>query len=178
MNEVQNNAKLAYEYTKSIWETTSSSYDIVTTKLTTALGFSGLLLRFAVDLSHESWLIYIKIGVCLILSAAILCCCIGLYPRSSGKNLVSPDDFLEDETGDIYGLTEEESYLYIARGLSTAIKVLDANRAFRVGFLTAVIYCLGIASLGFALSITSEAMMTPDVDANLDYLIKVLSGII
>ncbi len=117
-----NNSKLAYEYTKVIWDRINSSYDVVTTKLTTSLGFSGLLLRFAADLSDSSWLIYIKIGVCILLTGTVICCGIGLYPIGTGEDAVEPDTYLQDKTGEIYGLSEEESYLYIARGLSDSTK--------------------------------------------------------
>jgi hypothetical protein len=96
-----NNAKIAYEYTKVIWDRINSSYDVVTTKLTTSLGFSGLLLRFAADLSDSSWLIRIKIGVCILLTGAVIFCGIGLYPIGTGEDVVEPDTYLKDKTGEI-----------------------------------------------------------------------------
>jgi hypothetical protein len=160
INSDYNNAKLAYEYTKVIWDKSNSSYDIVTTKLTTSLGFSGLLLRFAADLSDLSWLIYVKAGICFILTGAVLLCGIGLYPLGTGGDVVEPDTYLEDKEGSIYGLSEEESYLYIARGLSYSIKRIDKNRFFRVKLFNLVLQCLGIVVLGFSISIMGKAWIS------------------
>jgi hypothetical protein len=169
-----NNAKLAYEYTKVIWDRINSSYDVVTTKLTTSLGFSGLLLRFAADLSDSSWLIYIKIGVCILLTGAVICCGIGLYPIGTGEDAVEPDTYLQDKTGKIYGLSEEESYLYIARGLSDSTKKIEKNRRFRVTCFSFATCFLGIAVIGFATSIIGKAMISMSLCREL-YLIAFFS---
>jgi hypothetical protein len=159
INSDYNNSKLAYEYTKVIWDRTNSSYDVVTTKLTTSLGFSGLLLRFAADLSDSSWLIHIKLGICVLLTGAVIFCGIGLHPIGTGEDVVEPDTYLEDETEEIYSLPEESSYLYIARGLSKSIKNIEKNRHFRVKCLSFVTYFLGIAVIGFATSIIGKAVI-------------------
>jgi hypothetical protein len=159
INSDYNNAKLAYEYTKVIWDRINSSYDVVTTKLTTSLGFSGLLLRFAADLSDSSWLIHIKIGICILLTGAVIFCGIELYPIGTGEDVVEPDTYLEDKAGEIYGLSEEESYLYIARGLSYSTKKIEENRRFRVKCLSFVTCFLGIAVMGFATSIIGKAVI-------------------
>lgn len=158
-----NNAKLAYEYTKVIWDRINSSYDTVTTKLTTSLGFSGLLLRFAADLSDSSWLIYIKVGICIFSTGSVLFCGIGLYPRGTGADAVEPDTYLEDEKGNIYGQSEESSYIYIAKGLSLSIKNIEANRAFRVKCLSIATCFLGIAVLGFAISVIGKSVMSKTI---------------
>lgn len=156
-----NNAKLAYEYTKNSWATVSASYDVITVKLTTALGFIGLLMSFAASLSDKSWLLTVKMCVCALLVTAIVSCCIGLIPLSTGKHEVDPDDFLDPETGVWYGEPEQESYLYIARGLNDAMKSLKKNRGFRLRCLSAAIFLSGLASVGFAISIMGKAMMFP-----------------
>jgi hypothetical protein len=158
-----NNAKLAYEYTKVIWDRVNSSYDVVTTKLTTSLGFSGLLLRFAADLSDLSWLIRVKIGVCIFLTGALIFCGMGLYPLGTGEDAVAPNTYLEDITGEIYGQTEESSYIYIARGLSSSIKKIEENRAFRVKCLGFATCFLGISVIGFSISIIGKALMSKPV---------------
>jgi hypothetical protein len=155
-----NNARLAYEYTKVIWDKIDSSHNTVTTKITTNLGFSGLLLRFAADLSELSWLIHVKIGICILLTGAVIFCGIGLYPIGTGEDVVDPDTYLEDKTGEIYGLSEESSYLYIARGLSDSIKKIEKNRYFRVRCLSIATSFLGIAVIGFAISIIGKAMIS------------------
>jgi hypothetical protein len=155
-----NNARLAYEYTKIIWDRVNASYDAVTTKLTAALGFSGLLLRFSADLSDASWLIYIKMITCILLALAIIFCGIGLYPLSSKNDAVDPASYLEDKTGEIYDLSEERSYLFIARGLSKSIKSLEKNRKFRVKCLILATYSLGLSALGFAVSIVGKALIS------------------
>jgi hypothetical protein len=164
MNEIekkQNNAKLAYEYTKSTWATVSASYDVITVKLTTALGFIGLLMSFAASLSDKSWLVGVKMIVCALLVTAIIACCIGLKPIGTGEFEVDPDDFLDPKTGYQYGESEEESYLYIARGLNDAMKSLKKNREFRLRCLSAAIFLSSLASIGFAISIMGKAMMFP-----------------
>jgi hypothetical protein len=155
-----NNARLTYEYTKVIWDRINASYDVITTKLTTALGFSGLLLRFAADLSDIDWLIYIKTLIIFLLVLAILSCGIGLYPLSSGGDAVHPDSYLEDKTGEIYSLSEEKSYLYIARSLSKSIKHIEENRKFRMRCLIFTTYSLGLAALGFAVSIMGKTIVS------------------
>jgi hypothetical protein len=158
-DEDYNNAKLAYEYTKIVWEKINTSYSTVTTKLTTVLGFSGLLLRFAADLSDFSWLVRVKIGICILLTGAVIFCGIGLYPLGTGGDAVNPDQYLEDTTGEIYGLSEEESYLYIARGLSYASKAIEKNRSFRLKCLSYACWCLGVAVIGFAISIVGKSLI-------------------
>jgi hypothetical protein len=158
-----NNAKLAYEYTKVVWEKINTSYSTITTKLTTVLGFSGLLLRFAADLSDFAWLVFVKIGICVLLTGAVISCGIGLYPIGTGGDVINPDQYLEDTTGEIYGLSEEESYLYIARGLSYATKAIEKNRIFRLNCLICASWCLGVAVTGFAVSIVGKSLISKAV---------------
>jgi hypothetical protein len=132
-----NNSKLAHEYTEKIWDTVISSRNNVTTKLTTFLGFSGLLLRFASDLNNYGTCLNLKILVCFTLSLSIVVCCIGLMPGGSGETHVPPEDFLE--TTKWYRAPEEEARLYIARGLNKATKTMVKSRAFRSRCLQAVI---------------------------------------
>lgn len=146
-----NNAKLAYEYTESYWKTISASVDVVTTKLTATLGFSGLLLKFTADLSNQGLYLRLKISACVLLILAIVICGIGLAPKGSGKNLVQPDDLLE--TAEWYRETDELCRLYIARGWSKAIKKLEETRTFRVR-------CLGWAISALGITIICSAVIT------------------
>lgn len=163
IDQESNNAKLTYEYTKDILSAINSSLDAVSGKLTTALGFSGVLLRFAADLSDKSWLINVKMIICATLVFAIICCGIGLHPISTGKSIVDPDEYLKDTTGKNYGQPEENVYIQLANGLSQTIKVTYRNRAFRLKCLMAATYAIGIASIGFAVSITGKAILLPNI---------------
>jgi hypothetical protein len=159
-----NNAKLAYEHTKQAWIIANASYDVITTKLTTLLAFSGVLIKFAADLSETSWLVYVKIGICVILIMAIASCCAGLIPRGTGKGDIDPDDFLDDENRTDenptrYYLSEEVAYLYIARGLNNSLKGLQKNRKYRIRCLETSIWLLSVGSTGFAISIMGKAIM-------------------
>jgi hypothetical protein len=152
-----NNAKLTYEYTKDILREINDSYNAVTSKLTTALGFSGVLLRFAADLSDTAWLIHVKTLICVSLIFSVIACGIGLYPISSGDGAVDQDYYLKDKTGKYYGQTEEAVYIQLANGLSKSLKGIERNRKFRIKCLIATTYSIGIASIGFAISIMGKA---------------------
>ncbi|MBE9033458.1 hypothetical protein IQ266_27380 [filamentous cyanobacterium LEGE 11480] len=156
-----NNAKVAYEYTKDVLAEVSSSYNAITTKLTTALGFSGVLLKFAADLSDKSWLIHVKMLVCAGLIFAVIACGIGLFPRSSGNGAVPPGTYLYDETGKYYGQTEENFYIQVGRGLERSLKGIEKTRAWRLKCLTATTYAIGLAAIGFAISIAGTSIMFP-----------------
>lgn len=59
-----NNANFAYEYTQKTLENVNKSLDVVNTKLSAALAFSGVLLKFTESLHSDGILGLIKIGIC------------------------------------------------------------------------------------------------------------------
>jgi hypothetical protein len=158
------NSKLAYDYTESTLKSVTESYDSVTTKLSSALVFSGVLLKFATDLSNKDYLLTAKVLICACLIIAMGMCGIGLWPRSTGSNLVNPDDFLESGGNNMYGFSEEQCRIYIARAWNKEIKAILRNRGIRVRYLTIAIIFLALAALGFGISIlqsgfTSESKL-------------------
>lgn len=169
------NAKLTYEYTKDTLKDVEASYNVVTTKLTTLLGFSGLLLKFASDLPELGWLQNVKMVTCASLVIATIACGIGLYPLSSKKKLkkgieessypsqergesVDPDIYINDEEHD-FMQPEASMYMQIASGLNETLKQVRKNRRFRVNCLIVATYSIGFSILCFAVSVMGKAWM-------------------
>jgi hypothetical protein len=81
--------ELVSHYIEHSYKATTDSLNSLNTRLTTLIGFSGILLRFTIDLPeviiHDFQLTpVIKIIVSIILFLVILFLIIGLFPKASG----------------------------------------------------------------------------------------------
>lgn len=80
------NIELFYTYSSSYLSDRSKNLDDINSKLTTVLGFSGLLLRFCMDLPDGCRSCrYTKILAIALSGVASYVCCSGITARDSGK---------------------------------------------------------------------------------------------
>ena len=165
------NAKLTYEYTKDTLKDVEASYNVVTTKLTTLLGFSGLLLKFASELAEFDWLKNVKMVTCFSLVVAVIFCGIGLFPLSSKSKSKEKDSKKRGESVDpdiyingneeYFMQPEDSMYMQLANGLNETLKQTRKNRRFRVNCLIVSTYSVGFSILCFAISIMGKAWVYP-----------------
>jgi hypothetical protein len=147
-----NNADFAYEYTQKTLEKVNKSLDVVNTKLSGALAFSGVLLKFTESLDSNGILGFIKIGICFCCAGCIISCGLGLSPNKTG-NVVAPDSFLEPE---IYRLSDEECKLFTMRQTIIAIAQIDILLKERCEHLNVAIVLIVLSGLGIAISIGAQ----------------------
>lgn len=158
-SEEHTNTKLAYEYTESVLKDVNKSIDSLNTKMTTVIGFSGVMLRFAADLSNDGYCLYIKIAVCVLLAIDIGLCIIGLMPSPCG-DVVSPEDLLD---GEWYYKSDERCRHYIASAWKVAIQQLDIQLINKRNCLRYAMCSLALSIILFAVSIIMEAIAKSDL---------------
>ena len=147
-SNAHNNSEFIYKYTESSIEQIHKSIDIVTGKLTTVIGFSGVLLKFAADMPSNDFQFVLKVGVSICLIFAIGLCGTGIAPQSRGP-VVSPDFLLEAEQ---YRTTEEEVRLIIIKRWIKSAPTLMEVRNRRIKLLQYAIGMLIAAGFLFGLS--------------------------
>lgn len=158
-SEEHTNTKLAYEYTESVLKDVNKSIDSLNTKMTTIIGFSGVLLRFSADLSDNGYCLYIKIAVCALLAIDIGLCIIGLMPSPCG-DVVSPKDLLD---GEWYYKSDERCRHYIASAWKGAIQQLELQARNKRDCLRYAMLSLASSTILFAISIIMEAIAKSDL---------------
>jgi hypothetical protein len=157
--EQQQSVELIYKYIEHSLQTTSNSIGRLETRITTLLGFSGLLLRFTIDLPQNlvvySWELgsIFKIGICIILALAIVVCVIGLFPKSSGGVYTASELLDELENHD-----QSYSMKYIALSRDETLERLDKLRLHKVICLKWVAFLILISTLLFATDISFSAL--------------------
>lgn len=142
----RSNIQLIYEYTKLVFNSINENISIVNNKLTTIIGFSALLLRFANDVEDcNQWLVIAKVTLCVFLVVAIILCILGLAPTDSG-DVVSPEELRTD----YYYAEDEECRRYITDNLINSIDQLDSYRDQKVRYSSWAILFLSLATITFA----------------------------
>ncbi|MBD2066176.1 hypothetical protein H6F93_01305 [Leptolyngbya sp. FACHB-671] len=141
----QNNIDVIQQYTESAYKTVNDSINALDTKLTTVIGFSGLLIRFTSDLgAGNQWLVIAKISICLLLIASVLCSVVGLLPGQTGA-IVTPRELRED----FYYKKDEECKRYITDNFINAIEQMDSFRDRKRRWLIRAILFLAVGTTGF-----------------------------
>jgi hypothetical protein len=152
------NYKLAWEYAQSIMKLVNESTSILNTKLSTLLGFNGLLLRFALDLKGLNITVFelpcysclvLKIGVCVFSIASLLFIAKGLKTGKSGIT-VHVTDLLQRQW---YYCDEENTYLYLTKTLRDGIEDLRENRDKKAGAFDKALTFLILAAICLAFNI-------------------------
>lgn len=92
----EQNAELAFNYTRNTLERLDKGLDSLNSKLTTTLGASGILLRFAKDLSDSGLCFSLKVSVCIFVVFSALFCLAGLWPKNVGKH-GEPSELIETD---------------------------------------------------------------------------------
>lgn len=147
------NSKLIYEHAEKSIEKINKSIDNVTSKLTTSLGFSGVLLKFASDMPNDKWLFSLKICVTVLLLGAIIFCGCGLYPSPGGTRLTTR--YLREN---LYCYPEEEFRRQVIDQSLKSIDILNELAARRRSYLNLAILCLMLAACFFGVSIIVKAI--------------------
>ncbi len=150
-------------------EAVSQSINVLNTKLTTIIGFGGVLLKFAVDLPDASLVfgipgqstklgclscLILKITVCLLSTISICLAAIGLLAKEGG-GIVRPRKLLKEWLYE----PDERCRLFIARTWRNAIEELDVLRADKARRLNQAILALSFASATFALDVIVAALL-------------------
>jgi hypothetical protein len=157
--EQQQSVELIYKYIEQSMQTTSNSIGRLETRITTLLGFSGLLLRFTIDLP-QNLVVYgwelgsiFKIVICIILALAIAVCVFGLFPKSSG-DLYTASELLDE----LDNHDQSYSMKYIALSRDKTLEKLDKLRLRKVTCLKLVAFLILISTLLFATDISFSAL--------------------
>lgn len=144
VNQVNDNSELIDNYTEIIIGDINKSIDNLASKLIAVMGFSGVLVKFAADMSFEGVLFSVRLLTLLCLLMAIAACGTGLYPRSRGPIRLSPEYLLQP---DQYNLSEEKLRLVITRHQAKKIPDLHRIQSFRGRCLTTGIGLIIAASI-------------------------------
>ena len=142
---MSNNADLMYKYTEKEVESFDKSIDTLGNKLTSVLGFSGVLMKFAADLSNS----YLKTAILIFIAAAIISAFVGLFPRDRGIAIRAYA--FEGEKADwYYSCSPDEFQLKIIRQWIIHIEKLEELLDFRALWLKVSQGSLCLALLLFA----------------------------
>lgn len=151
------NVKLIYDYTEALYKGVSDNIDAINTRLGAVIGFSGLLLRFAVDLPdvsniiagfHCNTCLMLKIACCGAAIVSILLAAFGLTGNPAGR-IVKPNTLLDK----YYTDTEEKCRLYITRTWIQAIEDMRAVRQKQARKLNQAIWALVVAAIASGVDI-------------------------
>lgn len=152
MNQINphSNNKFIYNYTKECLESSTHGLERVNQKLTTILGFSAVLIKFAGELKTNSQiplLIVTKWGAIACLFFSILCCLFALYSKTTG-GIVSPKELVDD-----WWYEDEDSInLFILHQYFETIDSLDETYDYRSNKLNASLAFIGCAAFLFSIN--------------------------
>lgn len=147
------NSKLIYEYAEKTIEKLNKTKENIGVKLSSSLGFSGVLLKFVGDMNGHGYLFSFKTCITLLLLAAIGFCGRGLYPLSTGRDVETW--YMRKEW---YYFPEEEFRRQIIDHRLNVIKELGDLAESRQTYLNYAITCLMLAATTFGVSIIVEAI--------------------
>ena len=128
--DIHDNSRLIYEHAEKAIEKVNKTVDNVTGKLTTCLGFSGVLLKFASDMPSDGWLFSLKVCVTTLLLGGIMLCGCGLYPKAAGSSLTT--SYLRNN---LYHYPEEEFRRLVIDQRLESINQLEKLAEFRRNYL-------------------------------------------
>jgi hypothetical protein len=94
--EESTNIDFIYKYTENAVNDSEKAIDILIPRLTSVVGFSGILLKFLSDLPESSHLSPIKVLAYISVFIAIASAFIGLVSKSSG-NVIKPESLYTEE---------------------------------------------------------------------------------
>jgi|GEM_PF-6994023 len=155
----QQSVELVYKYIEHSLQSTSNNIGRLETRITTLFGFSGLLLRFTIDLpssiviSHWNVGYVFQIVISVILFLAIIVSALGLFPKSSGDAYTANELLDELEKHDI-----NYSMQYIALSRDKTLKNLDKTRLYKVNCLKWITFLVVFATLLFAIDISLSVL--------------------
>lgn len=156
--EEKSNIELIYDYTKTVISAQSESLNRLDTKLSAFLGFSGLLLRFALSLPSNSVFNLcqvLKVLVCVFAGASILSSAIGLTAKIRGTT-VDPKILMGD---DWYWESEERCRAFIVNTWIVTTDEYEETGKKKGQNLNRTIWLFCIATILFAVDIAASSFL-------------------
>lgn len=150
----EQNVELVYKYIEHSLQATSDSINRLGTRITTLVGFSGLLLRFTIDLPQNIVVQDLdagpmfKVTIVGTLALAVVVSVWGLLPKPSGEAYTASE--LLDE---LKGRDRCYSMQYITLSRDETLKGLDKLRLLRVTCLRWTTFLTVFSTLLFAADI-------------------------
>jgi hypothetical protein len=141
---MSNNAELMYKYAEKEVESFDKSIDTLTSKLTSILAFSGIMMKFAADLSSS----YLKIAIMIFIAVAIISAFVGLFPQDRGCTVRCHAFMGDDHTW--YNGPAEEFQLRIIQQWVIHIALLEKLLDRRAFWFKIALTSLSVAALLFA----------------------------
>ncbi|MBE9099195.1 hypothetical protein [Vacuolonema iberomarrocanum] len=158
ISDEQQSIELIYQYIENSLQATSSSIARLETRITTLFGFSGLLLRFTIDLPQSVFICdwdagaAFKVSISISLALAIAISVFGLFPKSTGDAYTAGE--LLDE---LKHHNQNYSMEYIAISRDGTLENLDELRLHKVTCLKLITFLILLATLLFALDVSFSA---------------------
>lgn len=156
----EQSVELVYKYIENSLQSTTSSIGGVETRITTLFGFSGLLLRFTLDLPSiiliYGWNVgsFFKMTISIILALAVSVSVFSLFPKASGS-LYTAEELLEE----LEQRDQEYAMQYIALSYDKTLEELDKKRLYKVACLKWIASLILISILLFSLDITLSSFL-------------------
>jgi hypothetical protein len=143
------NLSLAFEYTKYFLQQSDKKIDDLNARLTTFLGFGGLLLRFSLELPDACRsCALLKVIVMLLTTCSVCISSYGLLANPTGT-IVKPDSLMSDEW------FEEDNAIVKAKIINTwlqGVGQLEEAGNRKQNQLNSAIRLLGVAVAAFAVN--------------------------
>ncbi|MEO1385985.1 MAG: hypothetical protein AAFV85_01265 [Cyanobacteria bacterium J06634_6] len=148
------NTELIYNYTEKIFDSIRINVASLNTRLGVTIGFSGLMLRFSLDLPDSFPTSQVlKILSCLLVCSASVLALTGFLTKPTGE-YASAKQLLDEN----YYRPEEMIRLQIIRGWNTGIQGLMNLQQQKNLYLNYAVKALATASLCFGLNIVLDSI--------------------
>ncbi len=147
------NTRIIYDYTEKIFRGIQDNIASLNTRLGVTIGFSGLMLRFSLDLPENfPSCLSLKVAACSLVCVALCLALNGFLTEPTGK-YVKADELLEDN----YYLPEELLRLKIIDGWNEGIRGLSFLQARKNRYLNWSVKTLAVSSLCFGINIILDS---------------------
>lgn len=147
----ENVVNVIYEYTQRLLTEEGESLTRIDNKIGIFIGFSGILIRLAYDLPHETYVSFLlRCGICLFAIPSIAVSSLGLLSKPSG-NVADPKELMDDDW--FFGMTKEDHQTYIINGYIETLDEFEILLARRRLVLAYVIISFVIAGCLFGLAV-------------------------
>ena len=150
----ENVVNVIYEYTQRLLTEEGESLTRIDNKIGIFIGFSGILIRLAYDLPHETYISFLfRCAICIFAVLSIATSSLGLLSKPSG-NVVDPKELMDDKW--FFEMTKDDHKAYITNGYIETLDEFEKLLARRRLVLAYVIIFFVIASclFGFAVCIS------------------------
>ena len=147
----ENVVKTIYEYTQRLLTEEGESLTRIDNKVGIFIGFSGILIRLAYDLPHQTFILFLlRCAVCIFAVLSIAVSSLGLLSKPSG-NVVDPKELMSDDW--FFEMEVDDHQAYITNGYIETLDEFEILLAKRRLVLAYVISFFVIASCLFGLAV-------------------------